>query len=93
MRYLIESKFLAFTNHRGARVKAWSPSGMSLIFPWDHAQDPESNFRLTSVELVKRLMAANHDLDDWTFFVGDSGYLKNSFLTVVKVVPRQESTQ
>lgn len=43
MRQAIETKYIGPTNHRGARIKATSGSGLTVTVEWNYAANPEEN--------------------------------------------------
>jgi len=59
----IETKFIPPTNHRGARVKAFTESGLSVTIPWEHGDGVEANH-------VAAAQALAHKMDWAGFWVG-----------------------
>lgn len=51
----IQVKYLAATNTKGARVKAWSYSGKQVTIIWDNAIHDGRNFANAAMELLKTL--------------------------------------
>lgn len=53
---LIRTKYLAPTDHRGARVKASSLTGrVSVTAPWEHSASVETNHKLAAFDLAQKL--------------------------------------
>lgn len=78
-RQAIQTKFLAPTNTRGARVKAFCRAG-SMITPWDHSQDVAENHHEAAEALARRL--------DWSLKGTGFGSLPNGgYALTFPVVP------
>jgi hypothetical protein len=53
MKQAILTKFLAPTNTKGKRVKAWCAAG-EITIAWDHAFGPERNHEAAAYHLVAK---------------------------------------
>jgi hypothetical protein len=51
----ILTKYLGPTNFRGARVKAYTETKLSVTVHWDHALNPEENHRVAAMALVAKM--------------------------------------
>ena len=51
----ILTKFIGPTNYRGARVKAFTTSGLRIIVPWDHALNVEENHDAAAIALCRKM--------------------------------------
>lgn len=58
------TRYLAPTQHRGARVKATAPSGRSITVAWDHALNPEPNHEAAARALCGLLCEPHGDGTD-----------------------------
>lgn len=54
MRQAIQTKYLAPTNHRGARIKA-AASGGSVTIPWAYEFDSEHNHWKAAIYLMDKM--------------------------------------
>ena len=54
MRQAIQTKFIAPTNHRGSRVKAWADAGQ-LTVDWDHRLGIDGNHCAAARALAQKL--------------------------------------
>ena len=54
MRQAITTKYLAPTNHKGARIKAECAGG-KIVMPWDHAHNPERNHHTAAKWLLRKM--------------------------------------
>lgn len=69
----ITTKFFGAANHRGFRIKAIEPDGISVTIPYDHAIDSQENHARTAIALCRKL--------GWRGTLG-AGYTKTGMVFV-----------
>lgn len=70
----IQTKYIAPTNTRGARIKAFTSSGFSATIAYPYASGHESSHFEAVKELVKK-HNLDWDLSDMRFGGTDTGYV------------------
>jgi len=70
----IQTKFIAPTNHRGARIKAFTSSGFSATIAYPYSSGDESSHFEAVKELVKK-NNLNWNLEGMTYGGIENGYV------------------
>jgi hypothetical protein len=70
----IQTKFIAPTNTRGARIKAYTSSGFSATISYPHASGSESSHFEAVKEMIKKHQL-DWDLSGMTFGGVENGYV------------------
>lgn len=55
MSQTIITYYLSPTNHRGSRIKAVTASGISVVLPWDHSCDIDTNHFMAFSSLCSKM--------------------------------------
>jgi hypothetical protein len=70
----IQTKFIAPTNHRGARIKAWTSSGFSATISYPYASGNESS-HFEAVKALVEKHQLNWGLSGMTYGGVENGYV------------------
>jgi hypothetical protein len=81
----IQTKFIAPTNHRGARIKAWTSTGFSATISYPYASGTESS-HFEAVKALVEKHQLNWGIDDMAYGGTENGYVfcfRDSIVTEV----------
>lgn len=91
MNYAISTKFIGPTNYRGARVKAYTPTGKSITVAWDHEKNSIENHQRAAAECFKRFfLNESPDRVPWVHST-HSVYGINGYVCLVQAISADQA--